>query len=380
MDADVGVVGLGSMGSAALWQVASRGPTVIGFDQFEPGHPFGAGHGESKIFRTAYAEGPEYVPLLRAALPLWRQLEEETGRPLLTMNGGLTIGTLDNWFISGVLRSARQYGLLHRVLDAGEAERQWPQLHLRQGEHVVWEPRAGLLRPELAVVAAVDRARELGARVETGVRVESVADLGDHVEVRAGARTWRVGRLVLAAGSWTSKVLGMADSPFWVERQVQAWFPIEDPEIYHPERFGIFIWALDEPNTLYGFPTLDGRAIKVAFHHANGRPSDPDTIDREVHASDIDPLQEVALANLRGLRPEPVKTQVCMYCNTPDGHFVIGPMPGAPRVVLCGPMAGHGFKFSTVVGAIGADLALDGRTAFDIMPFDPARLPALAAA
>jgi sarcosine oxidase len=75
-----------------------------------------------------------------------------------------------------------------------------------------------------------------------------------------------------------------------------------------------------------------------------------------------------------------VKTQVCMYCNTPDGHFVIGPMPGAPRVVLCGPMAGHGFKFSTVVGAIGADLALDGRTAFDIMPFDPARLPALAAA
>jgi glycine/D-amino acid oxidase-like deaminating enzyme len=43
-------------------------------------------------------------------------------------------------------------------------------------------------------------------------------------------------------------------------------------------------------------------------------------------------------------------------------------------------MAGHGFKFSTVVGAIGADLALEGKTAFDIRLFDPARLPALAAA
>src|SRR3989442_6924768 len=138
LDAEVGVVGLGSMGSAALWQVAGRGAQVIGFDQFEPGHPWGAGHGESKIFRTAYAEGPQYVPMLRAALPLWRQLEEETGRPLLTMSGGLMIGSFDNWFISGVLSSARQYGLLHRVLDPAEAERQWPQLHMQPGEHGVW--------------------------------------------------------------------------------------------------------------------------------------------------------------------------------------------------------------------------------------------------
>src|SRR3981081_2905411 len=122
MDAEVAVVGLGSMGSAALWQVARRGVGVIGFDQFEPGHPFGAGHGESKIFRTAYAEGAEYVPMLQAALPLWRQLEEETGRPLLTMTGGMVIGSLDHDFIGRTLRSARAQGLQHRVFDAREAE------------------------------------------------------------------------------------------------------------------------------------------------------------------------------------------------------------------------------------------------------------------
>jgi sarcosine oxidase len=379
MDAEIGVVGLGSMGSAALWQVASRGASVIGLDQFEPGHPFGAGHGESKIFRTAYAEGPEYVPLLRAAVPLWRQLEEETGRPLLTMTGGLMIGSLDNEFLSGMLKSAAECGLLHRVFDAGEAEARWPQLRMRPDEHAIWEPRAGLLRPELAVVTAVERARELGAQVVSGVRVQSVSDEGDHVEIRTSSRTWRVERAILAVGSWVGKVLGGAELPFWVERQVQAWFPIEDRELYQPERFGIFIRPLDAESTFYGFPTLDGQTIKVAFHHANGRPSDPDTIDREVDASDIEPLQQTALENLRWLRPEAVKTLVCMYCNTPDGHFVIGPLPGAPRIVLCGPMAGHGFKFSTVVGAIGADLAIDGHTGFNIGPFDPARLPALTA-
>jgi sarcosine oxidase len=379
MDAEIGVVGLGSMGSAALWQVASRGASVVGLDQFEPGHPFGAGHGESKIFRTAYAEGAEYVPLLRAAAPLWRQLEEETGRPLLTMTGGLMIGSLENEFLSGMLRSAKECGLLHRVFDAAETQERWPQLRMQPDEHAIWEPRAGLLRPELAVVTAVDRARELGARVVTGARVESVADLGDHVEIRTSSRSWSVERVILAVGSWIGKVLGARELPFWVERQVQIWFPVEDPQLYHPERFGIFIRALDSESTFYGFPTLDGQTVKVAFHHANGRPSDPDRIDREVVASDIDPLRESAMANLRGLRPEAVKTLVCMYCNTPDGHFVIGPLPGAPRIVLCGPMAGHGFKFCTVVGAIGADLVIDGRTGFNIEPFDPARIPALAA-
>jgi sarcosine oxidase len=367
------------MGSATLWQVASRGASVIGFDQYEPGHSMGAGHGESKIFRTAYAEGPEYVPLLRAALPLWRQLEEETGRPLLTLTGGVMIGPLDHDFIAGALRSAREQGVAHRVYDAAEAEARWPQLKLGAEDHVVWEPRAGLLRPELAVVTAAERARELGARLITGVRVDSVRQDGDQVEIRAGDRSWRVGHVILAVGSWIGKVLGGEDLPFWVERQVQAWFPLEDPELYQPERFGIFIRALDAVSTWYGFPTLDGRTVKVAFHHYNGAPSDPDTIDRKVHASDIEPLREIALANLRGLRPDVDRSLVCMYCNTPDGHFVIGPMPGSPRIVLCGPMAGHGFKVCTVVGAIGADLALEGRTSFDIRPFDPARLPALAA-
>ncbi len=379
MDADVAVVGLGSMGAAALWQLAGRGADVIGFEQFAPGHPFGAGHGESKIFRTAYAEGPEYVPMLRAALPLWRQLEEETGRPLLTMCGGLMIGAVDNDFIARARRSAEECGISHRIFDAAEAEQRWPQLRLRPDEHVLWEPRAGIIRPELAVVAAAERAEELGARVVTDTRVQSVEDHGDHVEVHAADRSWRVGRVVLSVGSWVGKVLSDLELPFWVERQVQVWFPVDDPQLFHPERFGIFIRALDEASTWYGFPTLDGRTIKVAFHHRQGRRSDPDALDREVDADDIDPLREIAMANLHGVGPEPARTQVCMYCNTPDEHFVIGPLGEAPRVILCGPMAGHGFKFSPVVGSIAADLAIDGRTGFDIQQFDPGRLAALAA-
>jgi sarcosine oxidase len=378
MDADVAVVGLGSVGSAALWRLAARGVSAVGFERFEPGHPYGAGHGESKIFRTAYPEGAAYVRLLLAALPLWRRLEAETGRPLLAMTGGLLIGRPDGGLVAGGLRSARELGLVHRLLEAREAEARWPGLRVRAGEHVLWEPRAGVLRPELAVVAAVDRARELGARVVAETRVESVADEGGHAEVRAGDRTWRVGRVVVAAGAWIPRILGLAGAPFWVERQVQAWFPVEEPGLYHPERFGVFIRALDERSTWYGFPSLDGRSVKVGFHHMDGAPSDPDTIDREIHPADTELLMEETMANLRGVGTGPLRAQVCMYINTPDDGFVIGPLPGRPRVVLAGPMASHGYKFSSVAGEIAADLATEGTTGHDISLFDPRRLPELA--
>lgn len=377
MDVEVAVIGLGSVGSLALWELARRGVSALGIEQFQPGHANGAGHGESKIFRSAYAEGSEYVPLLRAALPLWRELEEETGRPLLTMNGGLMIGELDSPFIAGVLRSAREHGLIHEVLDREATERRFPQLRLRDGEHVVWEPRAGVLRPELAVVAATDRARALGARVVSHTRVESVVDLGDRVEIRAGGHIYRAEQAVLGVGAWFGGLFPSQQLPFWVERQVQAWFPVEDPSIYHPERFGIFSRVVGEGLNLYGFPTLDGRTIKVAFHHGGDRTA-IDELDREAHPSDIEPLAEVATAGLRGLSPVPVRTQVCMYINTPDDHFVIGELPDAPRIKLIGPMASHGFKFAPVIGAIAADLVTRGRTEHPIGLFEPGRLAALA--
>jgi sarcosine oxidase len=377
MDAQVAVIGLGSMGSAALWQLASRGVATVGFEQFEPGHDRGAGHGETKIYRTAYGEGPEYVPLVRAALPLWRRLEEETGRPLLTMNGGLMIGPLGTPFMSGVLASIREYDLLHEVLDPEQAERRFPQVRMSEDEHLIWEPRAGFLRPELAVVTASERARRLGATIVTGARVSSVLDHGDHVEIRAGDWSYRVERAVVASGAWFQKVFSAPDTPFWVERQVQGWFPVDDPALWHPERMGIYS-RVAGPDNWYGFPTLDGRSVKVAFHHHGGRPSDPDRLDREVRASDIDPLAEVLMAGLRGVGPVPIKTQVCMYINTPDEHFLLGPLPDAPRIVLAGPMAGHGFKFAPVIGQIAADLATTGETEHPIESFDPARFPQLA--
>ena len=126
-DAEVAVIGTGSIGSMTLWQLARAGVDAIGFEQFAPGHDQAAAGGESRIFRTAYLEGPQYVPLLTRARELWRELEEESGFDLLTLNGGLMIGHRDSETMTNVLASARDFDLPHRVLDAAEMRREYPQ-------------------------------------------------------------------------------------------------------------------------------------------------------------------------------------------------------------------------------------------------------------
>src|SRR3981081_4782602 len=92
---DVIVAGLGAHGSSAAYHLASRGASVLGFDRFARGHTLGSSGGLSRIIRLSYYEHPDYVPLLRRAWQLWRDLEKESGESLLTQTGGVHLGPPD---------------------------------------------------------------------------------------------------------------------------------------------------------------------------------------------------------------------------------------------------------------------------------------------
>lgn len=372
MDADVAVIGAGTMGSFALWRLAKRGMKVVGFDRFEPGHDRGSGHGESRIIRSAYAEGSGYVPLVRASLDLWRELEREADEPLLTMTGGLAIGRRDGSLVGSVIGSAVDHDLAHEVLDAEEMRRRFPQHALKPDEVAVHEQGAGVLRPERAIRAAARRALDHGAILHTNNTVETVEETGGGVEVRAGGRTYRARRAVVAAGAWLGKLLPDLNLPLTVERQVLAWFPNKDPELFGLDRCPIFVYQEREDLEWYGFPSLDGRTVKAAVHH-HGRTVDPDGIDREVHPEDVEQISRFAGERLRRLDPRPERAKVCMYTNTPDEDFLVGPAPGHQDLVLVGGFSGHGFKFAPVMGEIAADLATEGETPHSIGAFSPAR-------
>jgi sarcosine oxidase len=371
MTTDVIVVGAGTMGSLALWRLASRGVAALGLEQFAPGHDRGSGHGESRMTRTAYFEGPEYVPLVQAALPLWRELEAEAGVELLTMTGGLMIGRPDGELVGGALRSARAHGLACELLGAAEAAARFPQHRLARDEVALWEEDAGVLRPERAIRAAAERAVALGAELVTGVRVTAIEADGDGVAVRTGDAVHRARHAIVCAGPWLGRLLPELGLPLDVERQVMTWFPAADPALFAPDRFPVFVHERAD-RAAYGLPSLDRATVKVAIHHG-GRGGDPDALDRAVTEADMAPAAAYVAEVLPGLTPVPSRAVVCMYTNTPDLHFVVGPA-GPPGVTVVAACSGHGFKFAPVMGEIAADLALAGRTAHDIAGFSPARL------
>lgn len=356
MDADVLVLGVGTMGSAALWRLAGRGVRVLGLERFVPGNEWGSGHGDSRMLRTAYAEGFRYVPLVRAAVELWRQLEREAGVPLLNITGGLLMGVPEEPFVRSVAQSVAAHGLAHEVLTPAEVRTRWPQQRLAPDEIAILDPSAGLIRAEAAIGAATRRALDLGARLLTGTRVDAVEAGDGGVTVRAGGRTFRARHAIVSVGPWLRTLLPQLDLPLKVTKHVWAWFPARRPEAFAPERFPVFVRRERASASWYGFPSADTTTVKLSLDQPCP-PLDPDAVPRDVAAEDVAELSALVATWLPGLEPTPVRTATCIYTSTPDRHFVIGPAPGLPNVTLLSPCSGHGFKFAPLVGEIAADLA-----------------------
>src|SRR5689334_18933819 len=150
---DVIVVGLGAMGSAALYHLAQRGVRVAGFDRFVPPHPLGSTHGLTRIIRESYYEHPRYVPLVQRAYELWADLERRSACRLFHRTGGLMVGQRKGVLVSGALRSAREHGLEHEELSAAEVHARFPGFVVPNEMIAFHEPRAGILDPEGCVDA-----------------------------------------------------------------------------------------------------------------------------------------------------------------------------------------------------------------------------------
>lgn len=365
---DAAVVGLGAMGSMAAWRLASRGARVVGFDRYEPPHAFGSSHGESRIIRSAYYEGPGYVPLVREAFDLWRELERESGRSLLTMTGALMIGPPESELVSGSLLSAREWGLEHEMLRPAAVHERFPRYRLSDDEIAVYDVAAGFIRPEQAVAAAIARAKTLGAEIHTGMAVESV----EAGSVRAAGKTWRARHVIVCAGAWNSTgLLPQLDMDLEVMRQCMVWFRPRTPELHTPAAAPVFVHGTRGTALhAYGFPSVDGETVKVGVSN-DDPPQHPDQVDRVVHPADVEAAVRYVQWALPDLDPEPVRSVICLQENSPDRHFVIGTLE--PGLSVLAGFSGHGFKFASVIGDVGADLALNRGTARPIDQFDPRR-------
>jgi sarcosine oxidase len=366
---DVVVVGLGSMGAAAAYRLAASGLRVLGLDRFNPPHGRGEHAGGSRIIRTVYMEGPEYVPMVHRAYELWRELEAQTGETLLTVTGGVMLGRPDTIPVAGALATARDRGIAHEVLDAAEVRRRFPVLTPADDEVGVFDAATGLVRPERAIAAHLRLAAAAGAVLRTGVTVAGWRAVGSGVTVTTGDGDVRADRMVITAGAWSGGLTGLS-VPLRVERRVQHYWQVDGHGVGE-----LPVWIWESGGRIgYGLPTVDG-ATKAAFHDGVDDGIDPDVGAAVASAAEADEMRTWLRGRLPGLAAAPaLPSKPCLYTLTPDTHFVLGPHPDHPAVVVACGFSGHGFKFAPVVGEILTDLVTTGTTAHAIGLFDPARV------
>ena len=362
---DVVVVGVGGMGSAALHHLARRGTRVLGLERFDLLHEHGSSHGLTRIIRLAYFEHSDYVPLLRRAYELWRELETEAGESLLYVTGIIEGGER---ITEGVLRSCADHGLDHEVLSGAEVARRFPAYQLPLDAEVVYQPDGGFVVPERCIVAHVNGALAQGAVLRARERVLEWDETKSGVRVRTDRGTVEAERLVITAGAWSQDVSRLPAGSVKAVRQALAWFQTTRPELFTPERMPVFNLVIDGDH-FYGFPAHGIPGLKLGRYERQGETGDPDTISREPTIDDEVPLRAFAERYLPDGAGPTVALKTCLFELSPDEHFLIDRHPEYENVVIGAGFSGHGFKFCSVVGEILADLALEGSTKHDIELF-----------
>ncbi len=365
VDWDVVVVGAGAVGAQAIHQLACRGARVLGVDPRPLGHDRGSSHGHTRVFRHAYFEHPDYVPLLRPSTAAFRALEAASGAALVEACGVLLVGGPDSVLVRASAEAAARYGVPVEALDAGALRRRYPQFAVRDGDIGLLEPGGGFVRPEASIAAAVAQAEAAGAAVRFGEAVRRLDEEDGGVVVHLDSGPVRARAVVVAAGAWTSRLVPALAPLLHVTRQVQGWLEPDDAEAAQVGRLPCWLVDRGADRALYGIPVdpLAGGPprAKVAVH-GTATVVDPETVDRTILPRERAARRAAARASVPGLDGPVADARVCLYTVTPDEHFVLDRVPGTRRTFVAAGLSGHGFKLSPALGRALADLALDGRT------------------
>jgi len=365
------VLGTGGVGSAALYHLAKRGADVLGIDQYDPGHDKGSSHGDSRLIRLVYFEHPDYVPLLYSAFTLWRELEQESAQDLLQMTGLLQAGPENGEVINGLVAAADAHNLVIERLDAASANNRFPGLNLKPDQSAIFDRNAGVLKVEACVITHVKLAQKHGARFKSG-RVSGWENKKGSIHVQVDGETLNCKKLIITPGAWAGTLLPAMAPYLTIRKKPLFWFD-EHPDTYQQTQGFPVFFVEDGDHNYYGFPAMNAKGIKVADHQGGQTIADPADLDNT--------LDEAALANIKsalsqylpGVGHRLSAHTNCMYTMSRDEHFIVGQYPGCSRVHFVTGLSGHGFKFSTVLGEILADLSTTGATHHPIDFLSPSR-------
>ncbi|MBT8162693.1 MULTISPECIES: FAD-dependent oxidoreductase [Arthrobacter] len=362
MDGKLAVIGLGSIGSMALWQASRLTGSVVGFEAQSPGHARSAVGGDTRLFRMLYRGRRDYYPILQRSRRLWAELEAESGQDILTRCGGLSIGTVEGPYISALLETTRINGAEHEILSRDAMAERYPQHNLRPDDCAVFDPHAGALRTDRAVTAAVAAAQANGATVVTDTPIASILETEDGVVLTSRDKTWTFENVIVASGGWSQRLMpDYLKAATETRRIFLSWFVAKDAAEFSPEKFPVFI-RISGDRSMYGAPSVDGVTVKATLDGRGAPTPAPDTVARSLTPAEIAETTDTVLEFFPGLFPNIVRSDAFPDLYTKDGNPLLGHPAETRRIYCATGFSGAGFKMASGYGEIAANEALGKRS------------------
>lgn len=377
---EVAVLGMGAMGAATLYQLAKSGVKVIGVDRHHPPHDQGSSHGDTRITRLSVGEGAEYLPIVRNAHRIWRELEALSGESLFEQCGVLVMTSSPAYdvddesdFTHRTLHLANTYDIEHEVLSAQQIRQRFPQFSPVLDTAVgYFEPGGGYVRPERCIAVQLKLAEELGATLLKGETIMQITSDEQGVTVITDQRTILADKVVISAGMWSKGLLGEPfDRLLRVCRQSLFWFELEENARFAPvSPTFIYSYGPGDEDSVYGFPSLPGEGSLKVGTEQYSEESSPDTLDRTVSDAEAREMFDTHVrGKMAGVSSRVAKSAVCAYTVTPDGNFIIDEHPTLKNTLVVSACSGHGFKHSAALGKALAQWCVRGSSDLDLSAF-----------
>jgi sarcosine dehydrogenase len=276
--------------------------------------------------------------------------------------------------------AARRFGVEATLIGADDVRRLASGVEAAKDQPAAWMPNDGYAEPYTLATAYATAARALGVAFVTGCEVVAIRV----VDGRARGVTTRDGdvdaeRVVIAAGAWSSGIAaraGGAVPAFAIRHQAWVTAPLEwltssFPVVRVPDRLAYL--RPEVGGLMLGFFETTPLAVDLAADRQFTVAATPR--DREVLTMHAAALLDV-IPGLEEARVVGGTAGVPTY--TPDGHFVVGELPGIAGLFVATGCCAHGIAGAGGIGRAVTEAVMGEASTLDPAPMAPGRFGAQA--
>lgn len=381
---DVIVIGGGALGLATSYELGKRNAKTLVLERFSFINQQGSSAGVSRQFRIPYPD--EYmVQMALDAIPYWKSLQTHTDATLLDEVGTLWFGDPSVKTTEGNIAEAKKALDAARVdytsLTASEIEAQYHFKNLPKDYTGLFQAQGASIN----LLATLQTLLQLNQTLPTVTLREYQAVLqitqkDDEFWVTTHDETFVAKKIVVVPGPYINNVLPLldfrVDVTYW--EMASAYFKKTKPDIQYPTWF-----VFQEPtaeglhdNLFYGFPSVvwdHPEYIRVAPDFVMKPLTNPDQRTHVPNPHELAYTIQWVQNHMTGLEPMPHFTSTCLIAlsTLKDKEMLIdfapSYIPNHENIVVCA--TGWAGKFIPLLGRILSDLALDGKTPYDLQPF-----------